>query len=248
MKLCSAVIFLLSLSAGLAYAAEVTVAVAANFAAPMAQIAAAFEKTTGHKVVIAYGATGKFYAQITHGAPFDIFLSADAKTPLRLVNEGLAVPASRFTYAIGKLVLWSTKPGLVDDKGSVLKQGNFAHLAIANPKTAPYGAAAVEVMGKLGVNGALENKLVRGENISQTYQFVATGNAALGFVALSQIYKNGGFAAGSYWVVPSHLYSPIKQDAVLLMRSQSNPAAKALLAYLKNTAARNLIQTYGYEF
>lgn len=248
MKLYSAVIFLLSLSAGLAHAAEVTVAVAANFAAPMAQIAAAFEKSTGHKVVIAYGATGKFYAQIANGAPFDVFLSADAETPLRLVDEGLAVPASRFTYAIGKLVLWSIKPGLVDDKGRVLKQGNFAHLAIANPKTAPYGAAAVEVMGRLGVNGALENKLVRGENISQTYQFVATGNADLGFVALSQIYKKGEFVASSHWVVPSHLYSPIKQDAVLLTRGQSNPAAEALLAYLKSAATRNLIQTYGYEF
>lgn len=243
------VIFLaLNLAVALACAAEVNVAVAANFSGPMAQIAPAFEKATGHKAVIAYGASGKFYAQITNGAPFDVFLSADTETPSRLESGGQAVAASRFTYAIGKLVLWSAKPGLVDDKGALLKRGDFRFLAIANPKTAPYGAAAIEVMDKLGVATQFDDKLVRGENITQTYQFVATGNAELGFVALSQIYKDGQFAAGSHWVVPAGLYAPLRQDAVLLVRGKDNPAAEALLAYLKSDAAKSVIRAYGYEF
>lgn len=249
MKLPSIVIFsVLGLSAGLARAAEVTVAVATNFSGPMAQIAPEFEKATGHKAVIAYGATGKFYAQINNGAPFDVLISADEETPMRLEKNGLAIPASRFTYAIGKLVLWSTQPGLVDAKGAVLKRGDFGHLAIANPKTAPYGAAAVEVMDKLNVATQLESKLVRGENITQTYQFVATGNAELGFVALSQIYKDGQFAPGSHWMVPSSLYSPLKQDAVLLTRGKGNMAAEALLIYMKSEATRKIMRAYGYEF
>ena len=181
--------------AGVANAGEVSVAVAANFTGPMEKIAPAFEKATGHKVLIAYGTVGKFYAQIKNGAPFEVLVSSDSETPKRLEKDGFAIPESRFTYAIGKLVLWSSKPGLVDDKGDVLKKGDFLHLAIANPKVAVYGSAAVEAMKKLGVDASLEPKFVYGESITQAYQFVATGNAELGFVALSQIYKDGQYAA-----------------------------------------------------
>ena len=214
----------------LAHAETVNVAAAANFTGPMERIAPEFEKVTGHKAVIAYGTVGEFYAQIKNGAPFDVLVSADDETPIRLEKDGLAVSGSRFTYAIGKLVLWSAKEGLVDDKGDVLKRSDFRHLAIANPKMAVYGAAAVEVMTRLGVSAALESKLVFGENITQAYQFTLTGNAELGFVALSQIYKDGQLAPGSHWLVPTSLYSTIKQDAVLLNRGQGNPAADAFLA------------------
>lgn len=239
---------LLAITSPWGSAGEVNVAVAANFSGPMERIAAEFEKATGHKTVIAYGTVGKFYAQIKNAAPFDVLVSADDETPIRLEKDGLAVPASRFTYAIGKLVLWSATPGRVDDEGEVLKRGDFRHLAIANPKVAVYGAAAVEALTNLNVHAALESKLVLGENISQTYQFAATGNAELGFVALSQIYKDGQFAAGSHWLVPLNLYPPLKQDAVLLNRGKDNPAAGALLAYLKSDAARKVIRGYGYEF
>lgn len=232
----------------LAQAAEVNVAVAANFTGPMQQIAAQFEQATGHKAVIAYGTVGKFYAQIKNGAPFEVLVSSDDATPLKLENDGLALPESRFTYAVGKLVLWSASPGLVDDNGEVLKRGDFRHLAIANPKVAVYGAAAVAALNKLGVYEPLQDKIVLGENITQSYQFAATGNAELGFVALSQIYKDGQFASGSHWLVPPELYPPLKQDAVLLSRGKANPAADALLGYLKSDAARTVIRAYGYEF
>lgn len=228
-------------------AAEVNVAVAANFTGPMEKLAPMFEKTTGHKLVIAYGTVGKFYSQIKNGAPFEVLVSADETTPMRLEKEGLAIPESRFTYAIGKLVLWSAKPGFIDDKGSVLKRGDFKHLAIANPKMAVYGSAAMETMKKLGVTDQVQSKLVLGENITQTYQFAATGNAELGFVALSQIYKDGKYSAGSHWVVPATLYPHIKQDAVLLTKGKDNPAAKALLNFLKSPESKNIILTYGYE-
>jgi molybdate transport system substrate-binding protein len=184
-KTLSALVLLFAAHAALAD--EVQVAVAANFTTPMQRIAAEFEKDTGHKAQLSFGATGKFYAQIKNGAPFQVLLSADDETPAKLVGEGLAVQGSRFTYAIGKLVLWSAKPGYVDDKGEVLKKGQFHKLALANPKLAPYGAAAMEVLGKLGVLGAVQPKFVLGENIAQTWQFVGTGNAELGFVALSQV-------------------------------------------------------------
>lgn len=232
----------------LAQADMVSVAVAANFTGPMEKIAPAFEKATGHKAQVAYGTVGKFYAQIKNGAPFEVLISADDETPIRLEKDGLAIPPSRFTYAIGKLVLWSATPGLVDDKGEVLKRGDFKRLAIANPKLAVYGAAATEVMKKLGVDTALEPKLVFGDNITQTYQFAATGNAELGFVALSQIYKDGQYAPGSYWLVPPALYPQLRQDAVLLVRGKDNPAATALLAYLKTDAAKQVIRAHGYEF
>jgi len=230
-----------------AQADEVNVAVAANFTSPMEMIAPEFEKATGHKLVIAYGTVGKFYAQIKNGAPFEVLVSADEVTPIRLEQDGLALAESRFTYAVGKLVLWSTQPGLVDDKGEVLKQGDFKHLSIANPKTAVYGKAAQGVMEKLGVYTALEPKLVVGENITQTYQFAATGNAELGFVALSQIYKDGNYAKGSYWIVPATLYSALKQDAVMLTCGKGNAAAEALLDYLKGDTAKTIIRAYGYE-
>lgn len=230
-----------------ARADEVQVAVAANFTAPMQQIAARFEKDTGHKATLSFGATGKFYAQIVNGAPFEILVAADDETPARLEKEGQAVAGSRFTYAIGKLVLWSADPDRVDNKGEVLKSGNFRHLAIANPKTAPYGAAAVEALGKLGLLAGLQSRFVQGENISQTQQFVVTGNAELGFVALSQVYKEGRIASGSAWAVPASLYQPILQDAVLLAKGRGKPAATALLVYLKGDKAAAIIKSFGYE-
>lgn len=229
------------------HAAEVQVAVAANFTGPMTVIATEFEKATGHQARIAYGTVGKFYAQIKNGAPFEVLVSADDETPKRLEKDGLALPETRFTYAIGKLMLWSAKPGYVDAKGEVLRKGQFNKLAIANPKTAVYGAAAVEVLRKLGLLADLEPRFVLGESITQAYQFAATGNAELGFVALSQIYKDGKYAAGSHWVVPAELYPSLRQDAVLLAKGRGNPAAEALLAWLKSDAARKAIRAHGYE-
>ncbi|HEX8785970.1 MAG TPA: molybdate ABC transporter substrate-binding protein [Telluria sp.] len=230
-----------------AQAGEVQVAVAANFTAPMQKIAAQFEQDTGNKAVLSFGATGKFYAQINNGAPFEVFLAADDETPMKLEQEGQAVPGTRFTYAIGKLVLWSAKDGYVDAHGDVLRSGNFGHLSIGNPKTAPYGAAAVETMTKLGLYERLQPKLVQGENISQAQQFVSTGNAELGFVALSQVWKDGKLSSGSAWIVPSNLYSPIRQDAVILKKGEANPAARALETYLKSDKAKAIIRAYGYE-
>jgi molybdate transport system substrate-binding protein len=231
-----------------AFAGDVQVAVAANFAGPMQKIAAEFAHDTGHKALVSIGATGAFYAQIRNGAPFQVFLSADDETPAKLENEGRTVKGSRFTYAIGKLVLWSAKPGYVDANGEVLKQGHFAHLAIANPKTAPYGTAAVETLKKLGLYAGLESRLVQGENIAQTQQFVASGNAELGFVALSQVWKDGHVTSGSAWPVPATLYAPIRQDAVLLANGRDDAAARALLDYLKSDKARAIIRSYGYAF
>jgi molybdate transport system substrate-binding protein len=230
------------------WGSDVNLAVAANFTGPMEKIAAAFQRASGHKAVIAYGTVGKFYAQIKNDAPFEVLISSDADTPSRLEREGLAIPASCFTYAIGKLVLWSAKAGVVDDKGEVLKRGHFRHLALANPKMAVYGAAAVDVMNRLGVASALEPKFVLGESVTQTYQFTASGNADLGFVALSQIYQDGRFAPGSHWLVPAALYPRLRQEAVLLAKGKNNPAAKELLEYLKSEAAKAIIRAYGYEF
>lgn len=230
-----------------ASAEEVQLAVAANFTAPMQKIAAEFEKDSGHKAKLMFGATGKFYAQITNGAPFEVFLSADDETPARLERDGLAVAGSRFTYATGRLVLWSAREGYVDDKGEVLKKGDFRHLSIANPRTAPYGAAALQTLSKLGLLPALEPGFVQGENIAQTHSFIVSGNAELGFIALSQIFRDGKPGAGSAWLVPANLHEPIRQDAVLLAKGQSNPAAAALLKYLKGDKARSIIKSFGYE-
>jgi molybdate transport system substrate-binding protein len=228
------------------FAAEVLVAVAANFAAPMQKIAPLFEKDTGHKVILSLGSTGSFYAQIKHGGPFHILLSADDETPRKLEKEGLGIADSRFTYATGKLVLWSKQAGKVDDAGQVLKTGNFQRIAIANPKLAPYGLAALETLTQLGVLQALQAKVVQGDNIAQTYQFVVTENAQLGFIALSQVYADGKIAQGSAWIVPSHLHSPLQQDALLLNPGKNNPAAEALMNYLKSDKAKNIMRAFGY--
>ena len=238
---------LLAVFCASAQTAEVHVAVAANFTAPMKLIAADFEKGSGYKAVLSFSATGKFYAQITNGAPFDVFLAADDATPAKLEKEGSAVSGSRFTYATGKLVLWSAQPGVVDAQGEVLKKNTFRKLAIAAPKLAPYGAAAVETMTKLGLMAALEPKLVTGESIGQAFGFVSTGNAELGFVALSQVFEGGKLKSGSAWVVPADLHSPIRQDAVLLTRGKDNKAAQALMAFLKTDKAKAVIRSFGYQ-
>lgn len=230
-----------------AWADEVQVAVAANFTAPIQAIAKDFEKDTGHKLVASFGATGQFYAQIKNGAPFEVFLSADDTTPEKLENEGETVKGSRFTYAIGTLALWSPKAGYVDDKGEVLKKNDYKHLSIANPKAAPYGLAATQVLAKLNLTEATKGKLVEGQNITQAFQFVSTGHAELGFVALSQIYKDGKVSNGSAWIVPADLHDPIKQDAVILNKGKDNAAAKALVDYLKGPKAAEVIKSYGYE-
>lgn len=229
-----------------AQAGEASVAVAANFAGPLAKIAEGFTAATGHTLKVSSGATGKFYSQIISGAPFEVLLAADVETPRKLIAEGHGVAGSSVTYAIGKLVLWSAQPGYVDDQGAVLTAGSYAHLAIANPKIAPYGRAGVEVLKARGLNNAIAPRLVTAESIAQAYQFVATGNAELGFVALSQVAVPGKPVTGSYWLVPPTLYGEIRQDAVLLKTGEKNPAAAALLAYLKSPAAQAVIQSYGY--
>ncbi len=240
-------VLLLALSNGTTYAEEVQVAVAANFSAPMKALAVDFEKDTGHKLVAAYGATGQLYAQINNGAPFEVFLAADDSTPAKLESEGMSVLGSRFTYAIGTLALWSAKPGYVDAQGAVLRRNQFQHLAIANPKTAPYGLAATQTLAKLGLNKAVAKTLVEGQSIAQAQQFVATGNAELGFVALSQIYLDGKITSGSAWLVPAELHKPIKQDALILNKGKDNPAARALVNYLRDDKAAKVIRTYGYQ-
>lgn len=238
--------FMACLACNAVFAGDVQVAVAANFMAPMKLIATAFEKQTGHKAVLSFGATGRFYAQISNGAPFDVFLAADEETPARLEREGTAVRGSGFTYATGKLVLWSAKPGLVDAQGNVLKTGDFKKLAVAAPKLAPYGAAALQTINKLGLLSRLQPRLVTGESIGQTYSFVATGNAELGFIALSQVYENGHVKSGSAWVVPEALHHPLRQDAVLLGKGAGNEAAVMLLDFLKTDNAKAVIRSFGY--
>jgi molybdate transport system substrate-binding protein len=230
-----------------ARAEEVSVAVAANFSAPMQKIAVEFEKATGHKAQLVSGSTGKFYAQIKSGAPFQLLLAADDETPAKLVKEGDGVPGSQFTYAVGKLVLWSPTPGFVDDKGEVLKAGKFAHLSLANPKLAPYGFAATETLKALGLADALQPRLVIGESITQAQQFVVSGNAELGFIAFSQIHKDGKLIDGSYWLVPAKHYTPIRQDAVVLAKGKGSAAVEALAGFLKSDKARAIIKSYGYE-
>ncbi|MDR2189545.1 MAG: molybdate ABC transporter substrate-binding protein [Azonexus sp.] len=229
-----------------ASAGEVRVAVAANFAAPAQRIAAAFEGATGHRAALAFGATGKFYAQISHGAPFEVLLAADAATPARLAAEGLAVADSRLTYAVGRLALWSAGADVVDDQGKILGRGHFRRLAIANPKTAPYGAAAIETLSRLKLLETVRPKLTQGENIAQTWQFVSTGNAELGFVALSQITQDGKLTGGSVWIVPDDLHAPLRQDAILLAKGKNNAAAAAFMDYLKTPSARAIMGAFGY--
>jgi len=226
-------------------AAQTSVAVAANFTDAMRDIVPLFEKATGHTVKVSFGSTGKLYAQIENGAPFDVFLAADAKRPTKAEHENLAVPSTRFTYAKGKLALWSATANLFNDGEAYLKQGAFKRAAIANPKTAPYGLAAQQVMEHLNLWQPLQNKLVRGDSIAQTFQFVATRNAQIGFVALSQVNAWTG-DAGSFWEIPENYYAPIAQQAVLLKRGKDNPAAKAFIEFLKGPSAQTVISHYGY--
>lgn len=229
-----------------AQADEVLVAVAANFTAPIQKIAVEFEKDTGHKLVTSFGSTGKFYAQVKNGAPFEVLLAADDETPAKLVKENAAVAGSQFTYAIGKLVLWSATPGVVDAAGQVLKTGSFAHIAIADPRLAPYGAAAIQTLKAVAVLERVQPKLVTAESISQAHQFISTGNAQLGFVALSQVLKDGK-VEGSSWLVPASLYTPIRQDVVLLNKGRGKPAAQALVNYLKSDKAKAIVRSFGYD-
>jgi len=227
-------------------AEEALVAVAANFSAPMQQIAVSFQKDTGYQLRMSFGATGGIYAQIKNGGPFDVFLSADQITPQKLEAEGLGVPNTRFNYATGQLVLWSKQEGLVDDRGHVLRSKAIQRIALANPKLAPYGLAALETITALGLLNELQPKLVQGDNIAQTYQFISTQNAQLGFVALSQILVNGKITSGSAWIVPPTLYKPIRQDVILLKNGQDNRAAKALMLYLRGEKAKAVMKSYGY--
>lgn len=231
-----------------AQAAEVVVAVASNFTAPMKQIAQDFAKDTGHTAQLSFGATGKFYAQIVNGGPFEVLLAADDTTAEKLVREGQAVAASRFTYAIGQLVLWSPRAGYVDSQGAVLKSADFKHIAIANPRLAPYGLAAMQTLHKLGLAVVLQPRMVTGENIAQTYHFVASGNAQLGFVALSQVMENGQIGAGSACQVPASMHDPIRQEAVVLTKGKDNAAAAALMDYLRGDKARAVMKSFGYGF
>ena len=238
---------LLGWGGGAAHAAEVLVAVAANFMQPMKQIAQAFAKDSGHQAQLSFGASGQLMAQIQHGAPYQVLLSADAAIPAQLVQKGLAVPNTSFTYAVGQLVLWSADPKRVDGQGDVLRKGSFQRIARANPKLAPYGAATVQVVERMGLAAALQNKWVQGENINQTHQFVASGNADLGFVALSQVIAPSSQPTGSMWLVPSAWHDPILQNAVLLSKGKDSPAAIALMAFLKTPAARDIIRQAGYR-
>jgi molybdate transport system substrate-binding protein len=234
----------LAVAAGPAFAAQVKVAVAANFTGPAREIAARFKARTGHEASLSFGSSGQFYAQIANGAPFEVFLSADRERAERAEAEGLGVAGSRFTYAVGRLVLYSKTRGLVDGKGAVLKGGRFEKLAIADPKTAPYGVAALETMKALGLDAQLRPRLVQGTSITQAYQFVDTGAAELGFVALSQL---AGVKGGSRWTVPANLHTPIDQQAVLLKTGANSHAARAFLTFLRGAEAKAIIRRYGYE-
>ncbi len=231
----------------LVQAGEVRVAVAANFSVPMKDIVPQFEQASGHKVLLSFGSTGKFYAQIKQGAPYDAFIAADSKTTKKVEVEGLSVNGSRFVYALGKLVLWSAQEGVVDSKGAVLSKMAFNKLAIGEPKLAVYGAAAQQTLEKLDLWKVVSPKLVRGDNITQAYQFVATSNAELGFIALSQITKDGKITGGSWWIVPAQYYKPIEQSAVMLSRAKDIKATNAFLDFLKGQQALTVIRRYGYE-
>lgn len=246
LRLASLTLFLFSCFVP-AVAGVATVAVASNFAPTLKALATLAEKEGAHQYRIVNGATGALYAQIRNGAPFDLLLAADSATPERLEKDGLSVPGSRFTYATGQLVLWSTQPQLIDAQGAVLKSTRYQTLALANPKTAPYGAAAQAVLQQLGVQAAGTQRWVQGESVGQTLSMVATGHAELGFVALSQLVQAGQLARGSLWRVPAALHPPIRQDAILLRRGQDNAAAQALMSALQSPAGKALIQSHGYQ-
>jgi molybdate transport system substrate-binding protein len=229
-----------------AFAEQVLVAVAANFLPPFREIAIEFETATGHTIRVATGSSGNFYSQIKNGAPFDVFFSADMERPRLLEDEGLGVKNSRFTYAIGRLVLWSPNADLVKGE-ETLRSKKFKRLAIANPKTGPYGLAAVQTMHKLDLWENLQPQIVMGENLGQTMGFIESGNAQLGFVALSQVLDPKLKEQGSRWDVPTHLHEPIKQDGILLIKAKENTAAKALMEFIGGPHAQKIIERYGYE-
>lgn len=228
-------------------AGEVMVAVAANFSVPMQKISEIFEKETGHKVLLSFGSTGGFYAQIKNGAPYQVLFSADNETVEKLIVEGYAIDQTQFTYAIGRLALWSAKSNFVDESGEILKENNFKKIAIANPKLAPYGQAAIQTLVSLKLKETLEQKFIVGENITQTFQFVLTQSVDLGFIALSQVYQDGKIAKGSAWMVPAKLHDPILQDAVVLKAGKDSEVAKSLLRFVKTDRIRSLIKSYGYS-
>jgi len=247
-KLLKYLIFILTLMCSLqSWSGEVLVAVAANFAAPMKKIAAAFEQDTANKVNISIGSTGKFYTQIKNRGPYHVLLAADDEVPAKLEKEGLGESGSRFTYAIGKLVLWSKNSALVDNKGEILKTGTFKHISIADPKLSPYGFAAMETLAQLSLDKAITTRAVWGENIGQAYLFVQSQSAELGFVALSQVYVDGRIGEGSAWLVPESMHSPIRQDAILLSAGKNNPTAEDFLVFMKGKKARDIIKSYGYD-
>lgn len=243
----STLVLVFGLASSTVYGQETSIAVAANFSAPMQKLVRAFQDLSGYRVKISTGASGKFYSQIHNGALYDVLLSADQETPERIENEKLGVEHTRFTYATGLLVLWSTREGFIDSKGEVLQNASFNHIAIADPKLAPYGLAAAQALHALGLSEKLKSKLVQGENIGQTFQFVATANAELGFIALSQVFLDGKLKEGSAWIVSPDLYRPLHQDAILLDAGKDNQAAKAFLAFLKTDVAKRIIQSFGYQ-
>ncbi|MGW8229256.1 MAG: molybdate ABC transporter substrate-binding protein [Gammaproteobacteria bacterium] len=236
--------FVLSLLPFCVHAEVIHVAVASNFREPAREIAARYEQLSGQQLVLSFGSTGKHYAQIRHGAPFDVFFAADVWRPRLLEEEGVAIADSRFTYARGRLVLWSPQKGFIDNQGKVLETGHFIRLAIANPKLAPYGRAAQEVLQVKGLWNAIQPLIVRGENIGQTYQFVKSGNAELGFVAYSQIKRSNQAITGSYWLVPQTLYQPIEQQVIML---RDNSAIRAFIAYVQSPQVQTIIRNYGYD-
>jgi molybdate transport system substrate-binding protein len=236
-------LIVLAAAATEAPADEIKLAVATNFVAAMDALVERFEEVSGHTVLVSSGSTGGHYAQIRNGAPFDAFFAADSERPRLLEAEDVAVPGSRFLYAVGRVALWSPRAGYVDDAGAVLETGGFRHLAIANPELAPYGAAARDVLTARRLWNTLQPRLVTGQDIGQAYSFVQTGNAELGFVAWAQLRQPGGDIAGSYWLVPESLHRPIEQEAVLL---RDVPAARQLLEFVQGPEARAIIRNFGY--
>lgn len=239
-------VFLLTFNCLPVSAETITIAVASNFRATMNEIISAFEAEIGHEVRVSYGSSGRFYAQINNGAPFDVFFSADQEKPA-LLDAQNALASNRFTYAIGALALWSKSPGLPLEQAELLRQGNFNKLSMANPRLAPYGIAALEVLTSLGLEESTRDKWVQGESITQAFQFVDSENADLGFVALSQIMQDGVSSEGSVWLIPPELYKPIKQDAVLLARGEGNQGAMDFLNYVQSERVKMIIQSYGYQ-
>ncbi|MFT5716642.1 MAG: molybdate transport system substrate-binding protein [Oleiphilaceae bacterium] len=242
--LCFLVISLISCCS---FADQVRIAVAGNFYQPLKLISAQFSQLSGHELQVSVGSTGKLYAQIINGAPFDVLISADQIRPTKLAAQQLAIKKTQFTYAIGKLVLWSRDQSLIDNQGMHLKTGTLKHLAIANPKIAPYGEQAVNVLKNMGIYQQLASKLILGQSVGQTFQHLSTGSVQQGILALSQVMQDGTISSGSGWIIPDALYQPIQQDAILLNKGKNNAAAIAFLAYLKNPQSEKVIRSFGYQ-